>query len=254
MRLIALLAILSACGHGVAVEPLILGTQAFPPFHESRDGTPVGPGVDIVTAAADRAGLACEVRLLPWRRAQEMARDGRLHGLFLIGRNPEREDWLSYTVPILTTEYGLFARSDADWTYRDVEDLRGRTVAVYGPSNTATSLATLAEELDDAIDIDLRPDDVVGFRKLAADRVDAVYSNKSAGLALIRRLELSSLVYAGTHRPVRYYAALATEYVAEDRIAAFQEGMRAIIADGTVAAIIARHGLEDEVRVGAADE
>ncbi|MDA3962524.1 MAG: transporter substrate-binding domain-containing protein [Planctomycetota bacterium] len=253
MRTLVLCVALLLASPLFGADKLIMATQEFAPFHYMVDDKPSGPGVDIILAAAAKADLPCEVQLLPWRRAQEEAKNGRVHGLFLLGKNAEREQWLSFTTPILTTEYGLFTRIGSDWTYEDAESLRDRTIAVYGPSNTANSLEKIKAQLDGSVKIEMRPDDEAGFRKLNVGRVDGVYSNKAVGLALVRKLKLEHVAYGGIHKPVKYYAALSTAHTDAATVEAFNAAMAAIVADGTVAQIISKYGMQDDVVVGAAD-
>ena len=52
------------------------------------------------------------MRLLPWRRAQQEVEDGKAQGMFVIGWNAERAEWLHFSPALVNTEYGFFVRDD----------------------------------------------------------------------------------------------------------------------------------------------
>ena len=60
--------------------------------------------------------------------------------------------------PLLNTEYGFFVRDDNPLKFTQIADVKGYTVGVFGPSNTATALAKIKSDLGD-LTIDMTPDD-----------------------------------------------------------------------------------------------
>ena len=86
--------------------------------------------------------------------------------------------------------------------YREPAQMAGYRVGVFAPSNTATQLEGIRAGMIDAgltpIKIDQRPDDAAGFRKLAAGRVDAVFSNRDRGRDIIKQEG-----HVGRHRKLR---------------------------------------------------
>jgi len=85
----------------------------------------------------------------PWGRAQEEVRNGIAQGIFVVGWNEERAQWLYFSPPILNSEYGFFVKNDNPLKFRQVSDVKGYMVGVYGPSNTATSLEKIKSEIKD---------------------------------------------------------------------------------------------------------
>ena len=107
------------------------------------------------------------LRSLPWRRAQQEVQEGKAHGMFVIGWNAERAKWLHFSPPLLDTEYGFFVREDNPLKFQQNTDVKGYTVGVYGPSNTATALEKIKAEIND-VTIDMTPDDEAAFKKALA--------------------------------------------------------------------------------------
>jgi polar amino acid transport system substrate-binding protein len=102
----------------------------------------------------------------------------------------------------------------------------------------------LAQGLD-PIEIDGRPDDAAGFRKLAAGRIDAVYSNRDRGRQILEAEGLADEVrYAGGHQGIYYYAGFARSFPDQKLIDRFDEAWRALYRRGAAQEIIEGYGLE----------
>ncbi|WDP92001.1 MAG: transporter substrate-binding domain-containing protein [Desulfobacter sp.] len=219
-------------------QPLIFNTQDFPPFSYLIEGQVAGPAVRIIQTACRKSGLDCTFKLRPWTRAQKEVRSGKAHALFLIGRNPERETWLRFSPPILKTEYGFFFRSDNPVNYTGIGDISGYTIGVYGPSNTSDKLSQLRSKTKNAFSIDIRPDDESGFRKLAIGRIHAVFSNRDAGFALICKLNLKNIWYAGKQCDLDYYIGFSKAHTTKTIVDRFNTAVTALKTDGTVQRIL----------------
>src|ERR1035437_1600112 len=101
--------VLLGCAPALAQSPsLRFTTQDFAPFDYETDGKVVGPATEIVAAACGRAGFTCSFTQLPWARAQAEVRNGQANGMFVIGWEKERAEWLHYPPPLMKTEYDFF--------------------------------------------------------------------------------------------------------------------------------------------------
>lgn len=229
----------------------MLVTQNFPPFsYPSSDspGEAAGPAVEIVRAACHAAALDCRIELLPWIRAQDYVRTGRANGMFLIGWNQERAGWLAFSPALVQTEYGLFVRSDSHLQYKRPDDLKGLSVAVYGPSNTATAFEALRARAGGAVSVEMRPDSESGFRKLSVGHVDVVFSNRAVGEAIIARLGLGNLRYAGATEQLSYYVAFSRAHTPQTLIERFNSGCNELIRNGTLARLLSNAGISPPPR------
>ena len=175
---------------------LRLVTQDFPPFSYLDKGKVAGPAAELVRLVCKEMSVQCELDLLPWRRAMKSLRMGAYEGAFLIGRNQQRSTWLHYSPALISTEYGFFVSASNPLKYSRPTDINGYSVAVYGPSNTSHSLEKLSINVK-GMKIVMRPDDEPGFRQLEVLRVDSVYSNRDVGKAMIKRLGIKGVRYAG---------------------------------------------------------
>jgi len=222
---------------------LKLNTQDFAPFNYEVNGVVAGPAADIIRKVCGDMKIDCSLRLLPWRRAQEEVRNGTAHGMFVIGWNEERAKTLYFSPALLNTEYGFFVRDDSPLDFKQNSDIKGYTVGVYGPSNTATSLAKIKAEIKE-LTIDMTPDDEAAFRKLAVGRVDAVFSNRDVGYDLIRKLGLKNLRYAGRQQSLKYYIGFSQKFTDKKVVDQFSAGFRNLHKRGVIQEILAKYKMD----------
>jgi len=224
-------------------------TQEFAPFNYEADGKVVGPATEIVAATFARAGIACSFVQLPWARAQAEVQDGRANGMFLIGWFKERAAWLHFSPPLIKSEYGFFVHASDRREYRDLADAQDWTVATYGPSNLSVALEGLrarmiARQLR-PITIDMRPGDEDGFRKLALARVNAVFSSRDIGFAVVTRLGLrADIRYAGKTSELNYYVGFSKQHNDQAILARFDAAVTALAASGKIREILEPHDMQ----------
>lgn len=219
---------------------LKFNTQDFAPFNYEIDGVVSGPGADIIRRICSEMKIDCSFNLLPWARAQEEVRNGIAQGLFLIGWNEERAQWLYFSPSILNSEYGFFVRNDNPLKFKHVSDVKGYTVGVYGPSNTSFFLEKIKAEIKD-LTIDMTPDDPAAFKKLSLGRVDAVYSNRHVGYDLIAKLSLTNLRYAGVHTGLKYYIGFSRKHTDKKLVDQFSATFRNLHKREVIQEILAKY-------------
>ncbi len=237
-----------APSHGWS-QALSFTTQDFPPFSYTINGAVSGPAVDIIRRVCQEIKTNCSFRLLPWSRAQQQVRDGKANGMFVIGWNKKRSKWVHFTPPIMNTEYGIFVKKSNSLNFAKLSDISGYKIGVYGPSNTSNSLekirAKMAKDGLKAISIDMRPDDESGFKKLALGRIDAVFSNRDVGHALIAKLGLKDKIrYSGAQRKLKYYIGFSMAHNDKKVLAGFDGAYRKLHKTGTVKKILDKHSMD----------
>lgn len=248
-RWIAITAGLALMGNCQADE-LRFVTEDFPPFtYASATATEdraAGPFVEIVAAVCARLRIDCPVQLLPWRRALALAEDGEAQGIFTVIRSPDRERAFHLTRMLVTSRYGVYARSASRFVFHRPEDLAGRSVAVYGPSGTSFVLGQHLAEVGD-VTLILEADNRRLLRMLEAGRFGeqgVAVVNQDVAWHLIDQEGHSDIHEAGELQRVSYAIGLSRAAVSEAEFERFNDALEALIADGSVAAILRRHGLE----------
>ena len=114
--------------------------------------------------------------------------------------------------------------------------------------SAAPPLASLLEPSADELSADeprLRAALVARLRVLALDRLDAVYSNRDVGFALIAKLGLTDKIrYSGTHRKLKYYIGLSMAHNDKSVLDRFDAAYRKLHEAGVVKKILDRHSLQ----------
>jgi polar amino acid transport system substrate-binding protein len=222
---------------------LKFNTQDFAPFNYEVGGVVSGPAADIIRKTCSELKFECSLHLLPWRRAQDEVANGIAHGLFVIGWNEERAKSLYFSPPILNTEYGFFVRNDNPLKFKQNADVKGYTVGVFGPSNTATALEKIKAEIKE-LTIDMTPDDEAAFKKLSLGRVDAVFSNRDVGYDFMRSLNLKNIRYSGRQQTLKYYIGFSQKFTEKKLVDQFNATFRDLHKRGVIQEILAKYKMD----------
>lgn len=230
-------------GTPVIAQPLKFVTQNFPPFSYLEQGRVSGPAPELIRRVCKEMAIACELDLLPWRRAVRLARKGVYQGLFLIGWNSARSDWLYFSPPLIDTEYGLFVSAPNPLKFKSPESIQGYTVAVFGPSNTSHSLQQLSQE-SGGVSIKMYPQGETGFRQLSRNRVDAVYSNRDVGLAMLEQMGIKGVNYSGPHRELSYFVGFPKQSVDSQGVEDFSQAYLKLLRSGEIDLLLRPYGIK----------
>jgi polar amino acid transport system substrate-binding protein len=248
------LILLVPAGAGEGPGTLRLGCDPTPPYIEMVPG-PTGEhlgGLWVETVAAVLAGMGQEhapFQLMPWNRLLRTAEIGEVDGLFGITRNPEREAFLHFPAePLLSDPWVVWVRAaDAERIrYTAPEDLAGRGVGlVMGYNYGEDFLARLRA----AARVEEVAEEQTNFRKLAADRIDALVATLQVGTRTAAAAGLTGQVLPLTAHPVKrsvFHAAFRRDRVDAAWIARFSDQLAAFKRTPAYAALWRRYGLAGE--------
>ena len=99
------------------------------PYNFNRNGQPQGYTIDVLDKLAERLGIQVRYVTGPeWSEFIEMLKSGQIDLIGNMVRTPEREKFAIFTEPIITQLPSIISRVDRP--LHDMEDLRGKTVAV----------------------------------------------------------------------------------------------------------------------------
>jgi polar amino acid transport system substrate-binding protein len=101
--------------------------ESFPPYAEARDGRSEGMAVDILRAAAAKAGLQLAFVAVPFEELQRTVEDGRAQAIFPTGITPERRKTLDFSAPLLSTGGSLYVRAPAQAPH-ELAAFAGKTI------------------------------------------------------------------------------------------------------------------------------
>ncbi|HXJ84146.1 MAG TPA: transporter substrate-binding domain-containing protein [Candidatus Methylomirabilis sp.] len=241
-RLSVLLSLWTLASPAAAAQ-LTFNTQDFAPFSYEAKGVASGPMADVVRKVCGEMKIECPMRVLPWRRAQQEVEEGKINGMFPLGWNAERAKWLYFSPPLLETEYGFFVRDDNPLTFKQNADVKGYVVGVFGPSNTATALQKIKAEVQD-LTIDMTPDDLAAFRKLAIGRVQAVFSNRDVGFEALQRLNITNVRYSGRQQSLKYYIGFAQKSTDKKLVDEFAATFRSLHKQGVIQQVLKTYKMD----------
>lgn len=113
MPRILLLSLALLAGVALAQEPLQIVTEELPPYNMLRQGQMTGMSTEVVEAILKEAGLAGNIKSMPWARAYDIALHGENVLIYSIARTPEREtlfQWVGGIAPSRLSLYSVAAR------------------------------------------------------------------------------------------------------------------------------------------------
>jgi len=250
LRVLIFIIIFSTINLFAKEKTLHFNTQEFPPFNYSFNKKAAGPIVEIINHVCKKIEIKCVHRVLPWRRAQKEVRLGLADALYVIGKNKSRESWLHFSLPILTTEYGFFVLKLNQLSYKDISDVQGYNIGVYGPSNTSDSLNKIGVKLVQKglspIDITMSYDDVLSFKMLnkKTRNLQSVYSNKDVGNKIIKNYNLNNLKYLGTHKTLNYYIGFSKSTVSKEIVSQFNNILAQMYQHKELQTFLAQYNLK----------
>jgi polar amino acid transport system substrate-binding protein len=231
-------------------QPVTARTQSmafvmehFPPFIQDDNGNGVGPFPEVVRAVCDSMKVKCTLKVLPWRRAYAMAVSGVVDGIFVLARTPEREHAFYFSDPVFQSSFAVFVRNPT-FNYAQPQDLKGLTIATYGPSAVSREMQELAKTVPMHLEMEI--DNQAVLRKLRAGRYpepSAGVMNRDVGAYIIAQEKLSGLRIAGEFKPIAYGIGLSKNRVTEEQSARFNETLRTLLKQGTVKTIADKYGL-----------
>jgi polar amino acid transport system substrate-binding protein len=225
---------------------LTFSTFSFPPFSYAKDGKVAGPFVDIIDAVCKEIRYQCSYEFVPNLRSKMEFENGDVNGNFPLGWNKERDTWIWFTVPLMKTEYGFFARGDSQVKYHSLKDIEDLTVGVFGPSNTSNSLTEIQKKMTaeglKPIRIELHPNaDGTGFKKVVAGRYPLYYVNKDVGFQVIAQENIENVKYIGTEEELLYFAGFNKKYNDKRNIDTFNRAAIKIANQGVIAKLLEKY-------------
>jgi len=202
--------------------------QRFPPFAEVKDGKSEGLAVDILNAAAERAGLTIVYAPVPFTDIQKTLEDGRADAVFPLAINPERRQVFDFSAPLVITGGALFVRAPQP-TPDSLKALAGKTVVTPKTGPLAGFIGKTAPEVKLVVNADYDQ----SFAQLLSGEADAAALNFQVGR------KLASTLHAGkVTLPEKLFLELPLAVAVRkgqhaDLIAKLDKGIAAIRADGT---------------------
>lgn len=165
---------LLGCGRCAAAADIVAYAEESAPYHYTDNGQVVGSAAERLRAACELAKLSCSIEILPWARAEVLARQRPDTLLFSIVRSPDREKAFIWLSPIATEPIWIYGRPDSPPVHNVAELAHTRIGVINGSSGAAFLQAGGVPRGA----IDLANSTEGNFRKFLAHRVDFILTTQ----------------------------------------------------------------------------
>ena len=206
---------------------LFVGNDSYPPISYQEGGKPKGLAIDIVRALGQRMGRQIDIRLMEWKVAQAMVAKGKADALCQLSITEARKQIYDFSDQAHDLRFSIFVRTGKQGI-NDLSDLRGLQVAVW-----TASVQHQYAMADSQIKLTLIANDLQGFQLLKEGKVDAVLADLWTGSYVLAEKMITGIQTSG--EPFAHLAsALAVKKGNTELLAAINDGLRSLQADGTI--------------------
>lgn len=215
-----------------------LTTAIYPPYNY-YDEQVKGLNVEIIKAAFSAVNYQVTVDILPFGRALLYAKQGKYDGVTL-WHSKQRMQWFEFSQPFTQSELIFFKRKSLSVNYGNFADISPYTIGTvqkyaYPKSFTQNTQLSLAKVLTDEQNI----------KKLVLGRIDLALIDKRMAQFIMQKhypKQRATFDSAGTLTNEDYYLAVSknTDNYLE-KLAAFNQGLAIIQANGTLAKITKKY-------------
>ncbi len=206
---------------------LFVGNDSYPPISYQEGGKPKGLAIDIVRALGQRMGRQIDIRLMEWKVAQAMVAQGKADALCQLSITEPRKKIYDFSDQAHDLRFSIFVRTGKQGIY-DLSDLRGLQVAAI-----AGSVQYNIAMADPQIKFALTTNDIQCFQLLKDGKVDAVLADLWTGSYVLADKGITGIQASG--EPFAHLAsAIAVKKGNTELLAAINEGLRSLQADGTI--------------------
>ncbi|WP_281556806.1 transporter substrate-binding domain-containing protein [Thalassomonas sp. RHCl1] len=216
-----------------AASPLVLMTQEMPPYVIKQQGEITGASVDIIRALFQQAKLPYQIKILPWKRAYETAKNTPTC-IFPVQRSQQREAEFEWISPVLISQTAFYAVGAEKTPLHSLQDAMAFSIGTYRGSAIEEYLLTMGFNVDSV------SRDRANINKLlsgrialwAADTLTAPYLLQQAKVDTVKPL----LVYFTSLRALACHAS-----VGKAAVNRLQQALKTLYTTGVIDEILSRY-------------
>ncbi len=240
--LFALLALMNSHNSLAEGKTLKISTGEYPPW--TGEALPEQGYVNhIVREAFAAVGIQVEFIYMPWKRAFEEAKKGKVDATSYWFNNSERSASMLLSEPLIQNRTVFFQRmEDPPIEWKTLDDLADyRISATVGFSYTEAFLKAIAER---QLNATLVPSDVQNIKMLMSGRVELIATDEMSGFYMAATLSVDPRKLRVLDPPMvtdkGYLMATKSKSESTDLINEFNRGLKIIRENGTYQQILNR--------------
>lgn len=197
---------------------------------------------EVAALVLSEQGYQPELHILPWARAVELTRIGKMDGLYMANRNPEREEWAVFTDPVGQEVSVLFKLRDRSIIYRNLSDLSPYSIGTH----RGASIIGLLE--DEGLKVRPLRGFSQGIRELERQQLDIFVGDRMVTTHILKTQFPPDYATMIDFLPqaistADLHLALSRKTPDHKKIQTdFNRGLKQIRVDGRYDAILERHG------------
>ena len=214
----------------------------WPPFITSDPNMP-GISVEVVTAAMKTQGYDVQFKIMPWARALDEVKNGRVDLLPATWYTKERTAYLRYSSPYIENELSFIKLADNPFEYDGLASLKGLNVGIVrGYGYDSEFMADTGFNRPESGDL------ATNLKKLLSKRIDLTVEDKIVSLSIMKEQGIDSSQFAFTQKsmsrnPVHVTSGIAN-HNSQKYIDAYEKGIAEIKQNGTFDAILKKYGIK----------
>lgn len=208
-----------------------------------KDSVNPGISVEIITEAFKSQGHTVDFKIMPWTRALNEVKSGKVDLLVATWLTSERTSYLKYSEPYLENSLKFIMRKGYGFEYSGMASLSGKNVGIvrnYGYGDEF--LAATNFKKPEASDL------VSNAKKLLAKRIDLTLEDELVAKSTLSGagMDLADFDFSSTALSVNpLHVTVGLSNPNHDAyIAAFNKGLAEIKANGTFDNILAKYGIK----------
>ena len=229
----------------VKAKTITLSAIDYPP-HYGQSLVHNGPIIELIVSIYQYQGYEVEIVFLPWGRALEWTKQGKVDGIVGIWHNQEREKFLYYSAPIYPNEMVFYKRKGQSIEFNDYKGLKEQNL-VLGSTRGYAQVKGIEES---GIKISYVNNDIQNFNLLAKSRIDLIVVDKDYAKYILTTPELE--VAASAIEPIpkilesryQFLAISKNTTQAMKKLEGFNSGLKAFKQNGQFEAILSKHGID----------
>ena len=174
-----------------AQQTLTMVSDPWPPYVQGELGTTADSGiaVELVTEIFNRIDkVDLQIQVIPWKRALLEVERGFYDGIPLLLKTPERENYLTYSIPMFVGKnlaWSLENKSGEYFEWQELDDFSGRRIGIIQDYSYGKSLDQRIAE--GTLDVVAVPSVSHMFDMLVNGRIDIALANDAVGVRMVSK-------------------------------------------------------------------